>query len=243
MTTKIIAFSGKKQSGKSTCSNFIYANYFCQLPEVVSAGIDEYGCLEYESNNAIQKFDVFDYYHKLDNLDEQTSNYVELLEKHVKIYSFADILKKQICIDILGLEYQQCYGTDKDKNSITSLKYQGKNLTAREAMQIVGTDFFRSLSTNIWPESTIKKINKENPSLAIINDCRFPNEVEYVKNNNGIVIRLTRQNTNESEHQSERILDQDNYDWNNFDYVLDNQYMTINEQCEHLLQIMKEFVQ
>lgn len=242
MTTKIIAFSGKKQSGKSTCSNFIYANYLCQLPNIVSAGIDEHGCLEYELNNAIQKFDVFDYYHKLDNLDEQTAHYVQLLEKHIKIYSFADILKKQICIDILGLEYKQCYGTDQEKNSMTHLNYNNKDLTARETMQIVGTDFFRSLYKNIWPESTIKKIQKENPLLAVINDCRFPNEVEYVKKNNGIVIRLTRHNADPSEHQSEKILDQDQYDWDNFDYVLDNQNMTINEQCEYILQIMKEFL-
>jgi hypothetical protein len=240
MTTKIIAFSGKKQSGKSTCSNFIYANYLSQLPGVTSAGIDQYGCLEYESNNAIQNFDIFDYYHNLQNLDQQTAKYIGLLNQHVKIYSFADILKKQICVDILGLEHKQCYGTDSDKNSITHLKYRGQYITAREAMQIVGTDFFRELFTDIWPQSTIRKIQKENPSLAIINDCRFPNEVEYVKKNNGIVIRLTRHNHAENEHRSEKILDKDKYDWNNFDYVLDNQHMNIHQQCEKILEIMKD---
>lgn len=242
MQTKIIAFSGKKQSGKSTCSNFIYANYLCHIPGIESAGIDEYGRLEFEKDNAISTFDIFDYYHDVGNLDSTISEYVGQLNNLIKIYSFADILKKQICIDILGLEHKQCYGSDDEKNLLTDLSYRGQPLTGRDVMQIVGTDFFRSISVDIWPKSTIAKIKKEAPAIAIINDCRFPNEVEYVKQNNGIVVRLTRSLNQTEEHQSEKILDRDNYDWDNFDYILDNQDMTIEEQCQYVMQIMKEFL-
>lgn len=242
MQTKIIAFSGKKQSGKSTCSNFIFANYLCHIPEISAAGIDEYGRLEFEKDNSISTFDVFDYYHRVENLDPEISKYVDQLSSVIKIYSFADILKKQICIDILGLKHQQCYGSDDEKNSLTDLSYNGKSLTGREVMQIVGTDFFRSISIDIWPKSTIAHIQKEAPAIAIINDCRFPNEVEYVKKNNGIVIRLNRSLNQEEEHESEKILDRDNYDWNNFDYIIENQEMTIEEQCQSVVQIMKEFL-
>lgn len=41
----------------------------------------------------------------------------------VKIYSFADCLKK-LCIDILDLSFEQCYGTDRDKNSLTQYKWE-----------------------------------------------------------------------------------------------------------------------
>jgi len=43
------------------------------------------------------------------------------------------------------------------------------------------------------------------------------------------VIRLTRDLHNSS-HISETALDKENYDWKNFDYVLDNQNLTIYEQ-------------
>lgn len=43
---------------------------------------------------------------------------------YVKVFSFADALKKEICINLLGLEWKQCYGSDEDKNSLTSLYWE-----------------------------------------------------------------------------------------------------------------------
>ena len=36
------------------------------------------------------------------------------LNMSCKIYSFADPLKQDICINILGLTYDQCYGSDEE---------------------------------------------------------------------------------------------------------------------------------
>jgi hypothetical protein len=47
----------------------------------------------------------------------------QYLEPFVKIYSFADALK-WVCMDVLGLSYRQCHGTDEDKNSSTHLKWE-----------------------------------------------------------------------------------------------------------------------
>lgn len=41
----------------------------------------------------------------------------------VFVCSFADTLK-QFCIDILGLSIQQCYGSDDDKNTLTTYKWE-----------------------------------------------------------------------------------------------------------------------
>ena len=179
--TRIIAFAGRKQSGKTTCSEFV-ANIF-----------------------------------------------VGSLLGEAKIYNFADPLKKDICMNILGLTYEQCYGTDEDKNQLVNCFWDNKQLTAREVMQFVGTDIFRTMQNNVWADATIKKIIAEQIPLALIADCRFPNEVSAVKEAGGIVIKLTR-NPFGSTHASETALDFGNYDHTNFDFVLSNEHMTISEQ-------------
>ena len=191
--TKIIAFAGRKQSGKTTCSEFV-AKYY---------------------NGVIEPFNS------------------------AKIYNFADPLKKDICMNILGLSYNQCYGEDIDKNTMTPIQWEGKNLTAREVMQFVGTDIFRKMKNDVWASATINKINNDRPKLAIIADCRFPNEVDAVRNAGGIVIKLTR-NPYNSTHASETALDEINYSNSNFDFVIYNENINIQQQNQVVLEFLKK---
>ena len=137
-------------------------------------------------------------------------------------------------MNILGLTYEQCYGSDDDKNTITELTWGDRNLSPREIMQFVGTDIFRKMKPNVWADATILKITKDKVDIAIIADCRFPNEVEAVKNAGGIVVKLTR-DPYHSTHLSETSLDSTNYNPSNFDYVLDNQKLSIEEQSRLLI--------
>ena len=164
----------------------------------------------------------------------------EHLNPFVKLYSFADLLKKGVCMDVLGLSYEQCYGTDENKNTMTDIvsPETGKRATAREVMQFVGTDFFRSIYPNVWVDATIRKIKEESPELAIICDCRFPNEVKGVQDANGKVIRLTRNCNDKDSHASETALDKENYDWDNFDSIIDNETMDVGEQNKELYDIL-----
>lgn len=175
--TKIIALAGRKQSGKTTCSEFIAKQFV---------------------GNA-------------------------------KIYNFADPLKKDICINILGLTYDQCYGTDDQKNELVNCLWNNKQMTAREVMQFVGTNIFRSMQESVWTNATINQILREKPDLAIVADCRFPNEVESIKNVGGIVVKLTRNPFN-SQHESEIALDTDRYDNSNFDLIIENTNIGIEDQ-------------
>jgi hypothetical protein len=181
--THIIAFAGRKQSGKTTCSEFVQ--------KIINGLIEPY-------NNS-------------------------------KIYNFADPLKQDICMNILGLSKDQCYGTDEQKNELVNCYWDNNQLTAREVMQLVGTDMFRSMQRTVWSDATIRKIKKENPSMAIIADCRFPNEVDAVKDAGGYVIKLTR-NPYSSNHSSETALDDNTYDQSNFDLIIDNRILNILEQ-------------
>lgn len=188
--TMIIAFAGRKQSGKTTCAEFIqniYSQYFTGTS---------------------------------------------------KIYNFADPLKQNICIDILGLTYDQCYGPDDKKNELVDCYWNNSQLSAREVMQIVGTDVFRNMKQNVWSDAIIRRINKEKPDIGIIADCRFPNEVDAVKNAGGITIKLTR-NPHNSDHASEMALDPDHYDQSNFNLVIDNTTLSISEQNYKIIEFLK----
>jgi len=188
--TMIIAFAGRKQSGKTTCAEFIQSIY---------------------------------------------SQYFTVTSK---IYNFADPLKQNICIDILGLTYDQCYGPDDKKNELVDCYWNNSQLSAREVMQIVGTDVFRNMKQNVWSDAIIRRINKEKPDIGIIADCRFPNEVDAVKNAGGITIKLTR-NPHNSDHASEMALDPDHYDQSNFNLVIDNTTLSISEQNYKIIEFLK----
>lgn len=183
----IIAFSGRKQSGKSTAAQYV----------------------EYLINS-------------------------QSLPITYKTYSFADPLKKDICMDILGLTYDQCYGSDEDKNTMTDLAWNGESLTARRAMEVIGTDIFRQLLNDVWVRATMLRINREKPDIAIIPDCRFPNEVDTILQYGGHVIRFSLDPYNATSN-SESALDPEKYDWNKFSCVINNHNMSIDEKNQNVL--------
>ncbi|KKM16615.1 hypothetical protein LCGC14_1684020 [marine sediment metagenome] len=42
----------------------------------------------------------------------------------IKEYSLVDALKEKVCIDVMGLTKKQCYGSNKEKDSFTSYKWE-----------------------------------------------------------------------------------------------------------------------
>lgn len=286
--TQIIGFSGKKQSGKNTACNFIIGHCMHSLGivrnayEILNTGelqiSDLFGDTRHEG--------VFDINRPGKPMKEFLAKY---LDEYVKLYSMADILKKEVCIKILGLKYEELYGTDEEKNRETHLRWEdmpgvytgpkelleklkdlagdtdaeldrdgpvegrlGKyydivngiichepgNMTAREVMQYVGTDIFRKMYNDVWVDALLRRINEDQPAIALICDIRFPNEVFGVQRSGGIVIRLTRHNGSNDQHSSETSLDPQHFQWSNFNYVLDNQDKSIIQTNEEVYGIM-----
>lgn len=120
--------------------------------------------------------------------------------------------------------------------------------TPRELMQFIGTDLFRDkLLNNIWVNALFadyqsktiidKNITKGFPKVEypnwIITDVRFPNELQDIKERNGIVIRINRNNIDASStHESETALDNAE-----FDYVIDN-----NSDIPHLIEEVRKML-
>lgn len=276
---KILALSGRKQSGKNTTANFMLGVEMMAMGlihekfQINSKGqlyiYDIEGDKEYEG--------VFDPFRDTEEMRQflHTSG----LNSRIRFYSFADWLKT-ICIKVLGLTYEQCYGTDEQKNSLTNLlwenmpgvttlkqpeddteKVKGRlglyyeklvrngiiyhkpgRMSAREVLQYLGTEIFRKMYSNVWVDSTIKKIKEDKPNIAVIIDCRFPNEVFGTQESNGKVLRLTKNPAGDSDvHESETALDKDKFDWSKFDHVLDNAEMDIQKQNEAFVEILKDW--
>lgn len=176
---------------------------------------------------------------KTSSCDFTGTVFSETLGLNYYTYNFADPLK-QMCIDIFGLTYDQCYGSDENKNELVNCYWPDtpNPMTAREVMQYVGTDIFRKMQTNVWADSTIRKIESNKYPLSLIADCRFPNEVSAVKNAGGIVIKLNR-NLYNSCHASETALDEDKYDQSNFDLIIENHTMSLVEKNAIILDFIK----
>ena len=179
--------------------------------------------------------------------------YLKGLGKSSKVYAFADKLK-EVCTQLFGLSHSQCWGENSDKDSITKFKWsdlplgsqllakvmddistpekkisQKDFMTAREVMQVWGTDIFRSFYSNCFVDATISQIEEEDFDFALICDARFPNELDSFVKIEPIVFRLTRKVTDFT-HSSETKLS--SYDWGKFkNYrLIDNSDMTIADK-------------
>jgi len=241
----IIALSGKKRSGKNTAANFIAASFLKRSRDIVDFKINKLGLIEARKNN--HYFTVEE--NEFNKIFEDTD---------IKLYSFADYLK-QFCMNIFSLTNNQVYGEEKEKNSLTNIKlydlidmslsllYKFTNdekfikcnildnneyLTSRQILQIFGTEICRKIDPNCWVNGTISIIKKDNKKIAIIMDCRFPNEIEAINTIGGKTIRLLRSVAGKDEHVSETVLD--NYPRDKFNLIIDNRNMSVDEQCAFL---------
>ncbi len=246
----ILCFSGKKSSGKNVAANYVLGAFMNALG-LVKGGftVDAKGDLwitDLWGDDAFRG--RFDYYR--DN-EIVTKFLEEHVHPYIKLYAFADPLK-EFLVNVLNLERKSIYGNNEEKNSPTHILWENMPLTTnwtstiksgpmsgRELMQVFGTDIVRKMYEKAWAKATIKRIQKENPLLAVITDCRFPCEVDEVQNTgHGKVIRFLR-NPHEDNHSSETALD--NYTSSLYNHVIDNRNLNIEQTCEELRKILTKW--
>lgn len=66
------------------------------------------------------------------------------------------------------------------------------HVTARIALQTLGTEWGRRLNPDIWARATLHKIQQSSHDLWVISDLRFKNELRIVQEHEGIALRLMR---------------------------------------------------
>ena len=120
---------------------------------------------------------------KKQNGKSTVADYLTVDHKFVEV-SWAGPLKQIIGMGLLGLKEHQVYGTLEDKETVD--EFWGKS--PRELLQIIGTDCFRNLvDPEFWVKVGIRDINLMTNSGfdVVVSDCRFPNEIEAIKNLGG----------------------------------------------------------
>lgn len=102
--------------------------------------------------------------------------------------SFGDPLKHML--KTLGLTDAQLWGDLKEVPDDDLLN--GK--TPRHAMQTLGTQWGRHhISPNLWASAWKKKAMIDKPTVTVLDDVRFDNEVEAIRSLGGIVLGLERE--------------------------------------------------
>ena len=249
--TKIIALCGKKQSGKTTLSNYLHGHELKRHDVIEKFFISPEGQLVVNCTFSDENGKEFEEMGVLD-LQQKTNEFFEYASRRiwplVRGYNFADSLK-EICVMLFNIPPECVYGTDEQKNQLqehlrwenmpgidTTNSYMlNKNgpMTSREFMQFFGTDIMRKMYEPIWLENCFRRIEEDSPEIAVIGDCRFINEIKAVQRHGGKVIRLTR-SLYESTHASE--IDADKYEY--FDGIIDNQNIDINKSCGQFLDLL-----
>lgn len=113
--------------------------------------------------------------------------------------SFAASLK-DTCSAIFGWDRHLLEGdtvesrTWRDKvDEWWSVELGINNFTPRYALQTMGTDVIRGgFNQNIWFLSLKNRLRIDPATSVVISDVRFPNEIDFVRNNNGIIVRIVR---------------------------------------------------
>lgn len=125
--THIIAFAGKKQSGKSTASNFLHGHEMMRNDPSgkFTFRINDKGQLIVRTFSEIEGKEVFD--EGVLDVNQKSYQFIRYAEHNiwpfVKNYSFAETLK-DICVEVLGLGWEQCHGTDEQKMTLTDYRWE-----------------------------------------------------------------------------------------------------------------------
>jgi len=74
-----------------------------------------------------------------------------------------------------------------------SEKLNIKDFTPRYALQLVGTDALRNnFNQDIWFLTLQNRVRKNPNQDIVISDVRFPNELKFIKEQNGILVQIHR---------------------------------------------------
>ena len=139
--------------------------------------------------------------------------------------AFADCLKKAIQ-EIFLLTDDQVFGTQEQKEECDSRWF---NCSPRQILQFVGTDLLRNNLNLIMPEIGknvfvhhmriwCQDQFKDSKFRLVIPDVRFQNEVDFIHELGGIVIKINRFDSSLDTHASENEL----LNIENFDYQINN---------------------
>lgn len=102
-----------------------------------------------------------------------------------EVIAFADPLKR-FCAEVFGWEKDRLDGPSHLREE-PDPEWDG--LTARRALQTLGTEWGRAMHPDVWARAGIRRALASTAPHVIITDCRFQNEARLVRGAGGILVR------------------------------------------------------
>ena len=158
--------------------------------------------------------------------------------------AFAEPIKKIVQILYPDISYDVLWGPShlRDSTIIPNLTDNGKPLTVRKLIQDIGK-FGRKYNPDIWANTTIQTCYNylASGAHAVISDCRFINELNKLKHNKFLIIRINRNIIRDSGTDldiSETDLDELND--SAYDYIINNDsdLVTLQENISRMLKTL-----
>jgi anion-transporting ArsA/GET3 family ATPase len=227
MKKTLILLSGKSGSGKTTFAYFL-ADEFNH--HGLNVELDAFA-------KAVKDYSKEDF----KPLAMFLNNYVEKLKNQIGVLFDLDKIKPMGVLGKLDSMLEQLKINDDNW-------YEQKTMTTRILLQAYGTTIFRNrVSENHWALLSKKKFIDSNSNIMIIQDCRFPNEIEVFNDLNKdiydvITIRMERTIPQEqimSTHESETVLDS----WTSWNYIIDNKTISLDELRKNAVLVVDDILQ
>lgn len=134
------------------------------------------------------------------------TNFVKSLKpRYFETVSFAAPLKK-LAGALMGFEDEQLYGSLKET---MDPRY---GMTPREFMQRLGNEARLHIHDRVWVDAAMNRVSavRHRGKVALIDDCRYANEAEAIRNIGGLVIKIEspdRVSAADPNHPSEKGVD------------------------------------
>lgn len=230
----LLAFSGRRESGKSSCVEFLTRNAYELFP--VEHAWDGDDCTSAPRVQLVPMAKPMkDFCENVlgvprehlwgtnEQKDSPTRYRWEDLPHYHRVEAEKYAEAKSVCLG----KYGTVYSRDQLDAEYATLLPKGL-MTARQLMQQV-SDMVKLIDPFCWLRAWRREVASSTADVVFCDDVRFPYEVDAVRKDGGYVVRLGRVAHPGDTHNSEVSLDPDRYDWGGFDLVVGNQGMTVGE--------------
>lgn len=159
--------------------------------------------------------------------------------------AFADPIRDMLGTLLDSMEIPRDWMIERE---LKEREIPGLGVSYRQMAQALGTEWGRSLNSDLWLDIAATKIaacNQYGNPGVVISDVRFANEAEWIKAQGGIVWKIIRPDIEPvREHVSEALADLLPYD-----YVIDNcstvenLAMAVDSALSYCLKVMPNMLQ
>lgn len=132
------------------------------------------------------------------------------LDVEVRQYAFADELKREVrrACATFGGQYELIKAWQE--SGLMPAWVECEEPKPRSLLQWWGTEYRRAKDPDYWVKRLRKTLTEHNPDVALITDVRFLNEVDFIHELGGKVVKCERLGIPDitvHEHPSEAVLD------------------------------------